>query len=38
MNIKQIHLKGNELRQLPGQLFLDLPNLVWFDARDNQLR
>ena len=38
LTLKQIHLRGNKLTELPGALFVDLPHLVWVDVRDNELR
>jgi len=38
LTLKQIHLRGNKLIELPGALFVDLPHLVWLDIRDNELR
>lgn len=38
LTLKQVHLKDNKLTQLPGSIFTDLPNLVWLDVRNNELR
>ena len=37
LTLKQVHLKGNKLTQIPGAIFTDLPNLIWLDVRDNEL-
>lgn len=33
-----LYLEGNQIEQLPAELFLRLPNLKWIDLRNNQLR
>ena len=38
LTLKQVHLKGNNLKNIPGSIFTDLPNLIWLDLRDNELR
>ena len=37
LTIKQLHLKNNNLTELPGEIFSDLVNLVWLDVRNNKL-
>jgi len=37
LTIRQLHLKNNQLRELPGSIFGDLVNLVWLDVRNNKL-
>jgi Leucine-rich repeat (LRR) protein len=32
-----LYLEGNQLSQLPADLFLQLPNLKWIDLRNNQI-
>ena len=37
-NIKYLYLPRNKLTRLPSNLFIDLPNLEWFDVRNNALQ
>jgi Leucine-rich repeat (LRR) protein len=32
-----LYLEGNQIAQLPDDLFLRLPNLKWIDLRNNQI-
>jgi Leucine-rich repeat (LRR) protein len=32
-----LYLEGNQISQLPDDLFLRLPNLKWIDLRNNQI-
>ena len=32
-----MYLEGNQISQLPDDLFLRLPNLKWIDLRNNQI-
>ncbi|CAF1165332.1 unnamed protein product [Adineta steineri] len=36
-SLQYLYLEGNQLTQLPSDLFIRLPNLKWLDLRNNQL-
>ncbi|CAF0780669.1 unnamed protein product [Rotaria sordida] len=36
-SLQYLYLEGNQLTQLPNDLFTRLPNLKWLDLRNNQL-
>ncbi|CAF1614719.1 unnamed protein product [Adineta ricciae] len=36
-SLDYLYLEGNQLTELPDDLFLSLPNLKWIDLRNNQL-
>ncbi|CAF4379405.1 unnamed protein product, partial [Adineta steineri] len=36
-SLQYLYLEGNQLTQLPTDLFIRLPNLKWLDLRNNQL-
>lgn len=37
-NLKMLYLEGNYISTLPEDFFQKLPNLVWFDIRNNKLK
>lgn len=37
-NLKMVYLEGNFLREIPFEIFTNLPQLTWLDVRNNQLK
>nr|XP_046257912.1 leucine-rich repeat-containing protein 27-like [Scatophagus argus] len=35
--LKHLYLEGNQISSVPDSLFINLPNLLWLDLRNNQI-